>query len=91
MIVRVHALYDKVSGEFLSPTFESVSGVAVRSFRHAVMSGTSVISSHADDFELYHIADFDTKSADFTPVHPIELVVRGSSLAGDIVRRSSDD
>lgn len=56
---------------FCTPTVDANDAAAVRNFASAVMQSTGVLFTHAEDFRLWHIADFDSESGVVTPLSPI--------------------
>lgn len=76
----VYAVRDVKSG-FQTPTCQVNDAVAIRGFASAVMQSDSVLFTHASDFALYKIADFDADSGKITPLDlPLELIQASSCL-----------
>lgn len=63
---------------FMTPVMESNDSVATRNFFHTVVNSDGILSSYAQDFSLYHIADFDADSGVLTPIAPIAFVADGA-------------
>lgn len=63
MMMKVFAIRDVKSG-FLNPTVEMSDDIAVRNFEHAIQctSKDSLFFTHASDYALYAIGEYDTDS-----------------------------
>lgn len=56
-------------------------GEAIRGFTDAVnASQPSDISNHPDDFELYHVGEFDVDSGILYPLEQPVMLVRGKDV-----------
>lgn len=88
MLLGVYAIRDAKSG-FLAPTVDQNGDSAIRNFSHAVMTtNDSLFFTHASDFSLWHIADYETDSGCITPlVPPIHLVDADQIKKGDCDER----
>ena len=75
----VYAIRDSKSG-FMTPTFEPNDAVAMRNFTHAVLNSSSVLTSHAEDFTLFKIADFDSDTGHITPFELVVELMNGASV-----------
>lgn len=65
---------------FCTPTVDANDAAAVRNFASAVMQSQGVLFTHAEDFRLWHIADFDSESGVVTPLSPIVHLSDGSAV-----------
>lgn len=65
-MMYVYSIRDARSG-FLQPTFELNDAIATRNFQHACMNSDSVLFSHAADFSLYRLGQYDPDSGRITP------------------------
>lgn len=90
MITYLYSIQDRLSG-FTTVTCEVNDQVAYRNFEHAVLNGGSVLSSHADDYQLVKIASFDSDSGLVVPCSPHVVVATGSSIVLSSLRRSSNE
>ena len=79
MILGIYAIRDLKSG-FMTPTVEQNDAVAIRNFEHAVQQGNSVLFSHASDFQLMHLGEYDTESGRIVPDDLIEIVFDGKDV-----------
>lgn len=76
----VYSVRDVKSG-FQTPTCQVNDAVAVRGFASAVMQSDSVLFTHAADFALYKIAEFDADAGKIVPLDlPVELMQAASCL-----------
>lgn len=70
-----------VKAGFQTPTAQVNDAVAVRGFASAVLNSDSVLFTHASDFALYKVADFDADTGRITPVDlPVELIQASAVL-----------
>uniref|UniRef100_A0AAU8B2A8 Nonstructural protein n=2 Tax=unclassified Microvirus TaxID=338099 RepID=A0AAU8B2A8_9VIRU len=76
----VYCVRDVKAG-FQSPTIQVNDAVAVRGFASAVMQSDSVLFTHASDFALYKLAEFDADTGRIAPLDlPVELMQASSCL-----------
>lgn len=82
MIFGVYSIRDAKAG-FLAPTLDQNGDTAIRNFEHAVKVTDSMFMTHAGDFSLWHIADFETDTGTIVPlVPPMQLVCADSIVKG---------
>lgn len=79
MIYGMYCMEDIKTG-FCTPTVDVNDAAAVRNFASAVMQSQGVLFTHAEDFRLWHIADFDSESGVVTPLSPIVHLSDGSAV-----------
>lgn len=79
MKYNVYCIRDDKTG-FLSPTVDTNHFTAARNFANAIMQGQGVLFTHADDFRLYCIGEFDTESGQLIPHAVPELVSEGAQV-----------
>lgn len=81
--VALFSVRDVVSGTYGVPFASQNSSTAVRSVAMEVNNddARSVLHTHPDDFQLYHLGSFDDESSVFSPVEngPV-LICRLSTL-----------
>lgn len=82
MILRMYAMRDRLTG-YMSPTVEQNDAVAVRNFRHALVTTNSILRSSPADFDLCYIADYDSENG---MVHPVQVtpIVSGASISKEV-------
>lgn len=82
MVFGIYCVRDVKSG-FQSPAAQVNDAVAVRGFQSAVVNSDSVLFTHAKDFALYKVADFDADSGRITPLDmPVLLIEASDCLKG---------
>lgn len=79
MIYPVYAIRD-VKTSFFPPQVHETEEDAIRGFAMMVNNPSGVIGFSPKDFDLFHVAEFDTKKGELVAVQPIEFVVTGSAL-----------
>ena len=80
MVFGIYCVRDVKSG-FQTPTAQVNDAVAVRGFASAVLNSDSVLFTHASDFALYKVADFDADTGRITPLDlPVELIQASAVL-----------
>ena len=76
----IYCVRDVKSG-FQTPTAQVNDAVAVRGFASAVLNSDSVLFTHASDFALYKVAEFDADTGRITPLDlPVELIQASAVL-----------
>lgn len=81
MKLQIFAVRDSKSGQFGTPMFMQSVGIVLRSLGDEVNKGgdNSIISQHPEDFELFHLGEWDTDSSRFDLFpDPKTLVLCGS-------------
>lgn len=80
MVFGIYCVRDVKSG-FQTPTAQVNDAVAVRGFASAVLNSDSVLFTHASDFALYKVAEFDADTGRITPLDlPVELIQASAVL-----------
>lgn len=87
MKTLVFSVYDKAVGAFMPPFQSRSKGEAVRSFMTAVTKEGHQFNSHAGDYELFHIADFNDENGAYVPISPMRVI---SALECVHVREGED-
>lgn len=80
MVFGVYSVRDVKTG-YLTPTIDANDQSAVRNFEHAVMQQNTLLYSHAEDYSLFKIADFDADTAEVIPCEK-RLLVEGAFVKG---------
>lgn len=79
----MYAIRDqKVS--FFPPQPATTEQEAVRNFSMMCNQPSGVIGFAPKDFDLYKVGFFDSESGALESITPIEFIVNGSSLAGEV-------
>ncbi len=80
MVFGIYCVRDVKSG-FQTPTAQVNDAVAIRGFSSAVINSDSVLFTHASDFALYKVAEFDADTGRITPLDlPVELIQASAAL-----------
>lgn len=80
MVFGIYCVRDIKSG-FQTPTAQVNDAVAIRGFASAVLNSDSVLFTHASDFALYKVAEFDADTGRITPLDlPVELIQASAVL-----------
>lgn len=80
MVFGIYCMRDVKSG-FQTPAVEVNDAVAIRGFASAVLNSDSVLFTHASDFALYKVGEFDADTGRITPLDlPVELMQAGDVL-----------
>nr|QJB21033.1 MAG: nonstructural protein [Microvirus sp.] len=81
--LAVVAIRDRATDSFSNPVVVPHVNVGVRSFADEVKNPQSELSKHPDDFDLYHLADFNPDDGSFVPpaTGKPEMVAIGKSFA----------
>ncbi len=76
----VYAVRDLKVG-FQSVTIQPNDASAVRGFESTVINSDSVLSTHAEDFSLFKLGEFDQDSGRLTPLElPVQLIEASACL-----------
>ena len=79
MQLGMYCIQDMKTG-FMTPTLDQNDLSAARNFASAVQQSQGVLFTHAEDFRLFKIADFNTDSGVVTPLSPQVLIAEGSAV-----------
>lgn len=81
MIQKVVCVFDRAIVSYARPFPVVHLGQALRSFTDEVNNPKSDLNAHSDDFELFHLADFDDQAGTFIPLEsgPVRLA-RGKDV-----------
>lgn len=79
MMLNVYSIRDVRSG-FLTPTVEQNDYIAARNFANAIMESHGVLFTHASDFQLFRIGEFDSDKGVLIPAQLHELISDGAEV-----------
>lgn len=85
MIYGVYSMRDVKTG-FTSLTLDVSDDSARRNFYHSVAKSDGILFTYAQDFALYHVADFNSDTGVVVPVSPIDLIAQGSDAVKEVSR-----
>lgn len=80
MIYTVCAVRDRAVDGFGTPIFVASLGAAIRSFSDEINRSDSVLHAHPEDYDLYHIANYDDSLGAFECFAPRSIAVGKSSV-----------
>jgi len=77
MIYKVMSIRDRAADLFGQPMFFGTIGQAIRAFGDEVkrVHENNNLNKHPDDFDLYHIANFNDESAEFELQRPVQVAI----------------
>lgn len=65
MKLQVFAVRDRAIGAFMQPWFAPSVGAAIRAFTDSVNDATSPWNKHPDDYDLWHLGEWDDQNGRF--------------------------
>ena len=74
MIKKVFTVYDAKAQAFLTPFFETASGIANRIFMEACQNPEHHFWKYAEDFTLFELGEFDDNTGQFTNLPAPEMI-----------------
>ena len=89
MKLNVYAIRDLRSG-FFGLTTEQNDYIAARNFANAIMESKGVLFTHASDFQLFRIGEFDSDKGVLIPVQLHELVSDGAEVLRSMRKEDAD-
>lgn len=80
--LQIVAVKDSAMNQFANPISVPTIGVAIRSFTDEVNRAdqNNQMHQHPDDFELWHLAEFDTETGLFSNQDQVRRLVRGKEV-----------
>ena len=79
MMLNVYAICDLRSG-FFGLLTEQNDYIAARNFANAIMESKGVLFTHASDFQLFRIGEFDSDKGVLIPAQLHELISAGADV-----------
>lgn len=80
MKMYVLAIRDRQQDGFSQPAFVPAIGLAVRGFGDEINNEQSPMFNHADDYDLYQLATWDTDTGEFTNLDRPKQIAIGKEL-----------
>ena len=80
MIINIYAIKDAKADAFLNPFFKPNDAMAERDFANACADENSMFARNPEDFQIYHIGEFDDESAEVKP-SLVKLIASGIDYA----------
>lgn len=81
MKLYVFSIYDKAVGAFVQPFYSRSQGEALRSFSEAVNKEGNQLKSHASDYTLYRLGEWDDNNGLYGCSDPIRVISALECLA----------
>lgn len=82
--LQLLAVRDRQLDAFLRPFAAQSIGQAVRSFRDEINNNQSDMNKHPEDYELYHLGEFQDDTGVITATKPLQV-----ALATNLIERKS--
>lgn len=79
MVYGLYSIQDVKTG-FMSPVCDVSDAAAARNFESTLAQAKGVYGTHASDFRLFRVAQFDIETGDIVSVNPIKLVYDGATF-----------
>lgn len=80
MILLALSVRDVVADSFGQSVFVQTLGLGIRSFKDALSSRDGEMARHPEDYELYHVGQFNVEEGKFSsPAHPV-LLLKGGAI-----------
>lgn len=79
MIFGIYSIEDIKTG-FVTPSADQNDPAAIRNFSSAIMQSDGILFTHAEDFRLFKIGEFDSETGSILPVSPIVHLADGSDV-----------
>lgn len=89
MLYGLYAMRDVKTG-FMTPVMDQSDDSAIRNFCHTIAKSDGILSSFAQDFSLFHIADYDSDTGSVVPLVPVVQLVDGPFALRSMERRDTD-
>lgn len=84
-IKRIVAIRDRAVDGFGIPIFVHHINEGIRTFKDEINREGSVFGAHPDDYDLYHVGDFNDATGEITPIKPSQLAI-GKSMVVDLTK-----
>lgn len=77
MILKVLSIRDRAADLFGQPMFFGTIGTGIRAFGDEVKRPheNNNLNKHPEDFDLYHIADFNDETGEFSTMRPVQVAI----------------
>lgn len=72
---KILAVHDRAINAYMQPFFTPALGAGVRAFQDEINNEQSPMHKHPDDYDLYHLGEFDTETGNFTSITPTQIAI----------------
>lgn len=82
MKLQIFSVRDIKISSFNQPNFAPSIGAAIRAFADEVnrKDDNNILNRHPEDFEMYHLGEFDTDTGVFSSVTPRQIALASEHL-----------
>lgn len=79
MILKLYVIRDQRTS-YMTPSVDYNDQSAVRNFEHAVLQKDSLFNTHAEDYSLYRIGEYDNNTGRVVPEESPVLILDGKDF-----------
>lgn len=76
MIKKAFSIHDTKSGIYNSPFYAHTIGEAERMFKELTLDEKTQVSKHPEDFDLFHVGEYDDNSGTFTSLKSPQHIIK---------------
>lgn len=80
MILQMMCVFDSKAAAFATPFFTSNVQVALRGFAHAANSTETDVGRFPEDFQLYHLGEYDDQLGTFDLFQPMRQIATAAQF-----------
>lgn len=80
MRLMIFAIHDTKGEVFRSPFYQRTHGEAERSFKQLLDDPQSMVNKYPEDFDLYHLGEYDERTGKIFPLESPKHVLKASIL-----------
>ncbi|AAG45347.1 nonstructural protein [Bdellovibrio phage phiMH2K] len=80
MQLKVFSIRDSKTGVYGTPFYQHTHGQAERSFQQLAKDPQSTVANHPEDFDLFHLGEYDDQTGKLTPLDTPEHCVKAIDL-----------
>lgn len=80
MILKVFSIRDSKAEVFNTPFFQKTHGEAERNFKQLISDEKSTPHKYPDDFDLYHLGEYDDSTGKMTTLDTPQHMVKAVQL-----------
>lgn len=75
MIFQIVAIHDRALDAYQQPFIVRALGEAIRAFQDALNKQESPMHNHPDDYDLFHIGNYDDHTAQIESIKPQQIAI----------------
>lgn len=84
MLLKIYSIRDAKTQFFSAPFYNHTHGEAERNFKTACNDQQSNLSKFPEDYDLYHIGEYDDNTGKITPRDTPEHIIKAVQLVNKI-------